>query len=225
MADQTVADPTDPNDASASDDSLASDASLASNEVPVPNDSLASNDGPASSGGEGGLGPARLTAIVVGVVVAAMIVLFAFGRDDGADEGSALLGARAAPVEGEVLGGGATFDIDDHRGSWVVVNFFGTWCPPCVAEHPDLVELEAWGAERGDVQLVSVVFNDAPDRVARFFEERGGTWPVIDNPTVAIDYRVSQIPETFLVSPAGQVVVHIEGQLVAAEIKQAIEGP
>lgn len=174
---------------------------------------------PASSG----MGPARVTSIVVGVLVAALIVLFAFGRDDVAERGSGLLGTRAAPVNGEALNGGS-FDIDDHRGSWVLVNFFATWCPPCVAEHPDLVELEAWGEERGDLQLVSVVFNDPPDAVARFFDERGGTWPVIDNPTVAVDYRVAQIPESFLVSPAGQVVLHVEGQLAASEIIRTIEG-
>ncbi|MEL6984122.1 MAG: TlpA disulfide reductase family protein, partial [Actinomycetota bacterium] len=139
------------------------------------------------------------------------------------EQGRTLIGTRAAPVAGEILGGDGTFDIDDHRGSWVLVNFFATWCPPCVAEHPDLVELETWGREN-DLQLVSVVFNDPPDAVTRFFQERGGTWPVIDNPTVAVDYRVSQIPESFLISPAGQVVVHVEGQLAASEIIRTIEG-
>ncbi len=171
-----------------------------------------------------GMGPARITSIVVGVVVAGLIVLFAFGRDDPEADASDLLGARAAPVQGELLDASGAFDIDDHRGSWVLVNFFATWCPPCVAEHPELVELERWGADRGDLQLVSVVFNDPPDAVARFFDERGGGWPVIDNPTVAVDWRVAQIPESFLVSPSGQVVLHVEGQLAASEIKRVMEG-
>jgi len=227
MAEPTVADPTEPNEPTESRIGTASDSASGPEPDSGPAETSTSDPGSAAASSEtagSGLGPARLTAIVVGVVVAAMIALFAVGRDDATTEGSALLGTRAAPVNGELLSGGDTFDIDDHRGSWVLVNFFATWCPPCVAEHPDLVELEAWGAERGDLQLVSVVFNDPPEAVARFFAERGGTWPVIDNPTVAIDYRVAQVPETFLVSPAGQVVVHIEGQLVAADIKQAIEG-
>lgn len=188
-----------------------------------PDPATADDTAPAPTAPGPGLGPARVTAIIVGVLVAAMIALFAAGRDTDAVEGSGLLGTRAAPVNGEVLGGGDTFDIDDHRGSWVLVNFFATWCPPCVAEHPDLVELEAWGQEN-DLQLVSVVFNDPPDAVARFFEQRGGNWPVIDNPTVAVDYRVSQVPESFLISPAGQIIVHIEGQLAASEIIRTIEG-
>ena len=189
------------------------------NDIPAPEAPPAEGPGPAPSTG---LGPARLTSIIVGLVVAALVVLFAVGRDDPANGVSALLGSRTPAVEGEALNGGS-FDIDDHRGSWVLVNFFATWCPPCVAEHPELVELEAWGVERGDLQLVSVVFNDPPEAVAEFFAERGGSWPVIDNPTVAVDYRVAQVPESFLVSPAGQVILHVEGQLAASEIKQLIE--
>jgi cytochrome c biogenesis protein CcmG/thiol:disulfide interchange protein DsbE len=174
-----------------------------------------------------GLGPARLTSIVVGVVVTALVVLFAFGRGDQPDGVTQLLGNRTPPVAGSTLDGdsfdGPPFDIDDHRGSWVIVNFFASWCAPCVAEHPELVELEAWGSERGDVELVSVVFQDPPDRVAQFFAERGGTWPVLDNPVVPVAFHVSQIPETFLVSPAGQVLLHVESQISAAEVKRLIE--
>ncbi len=197
-----MTEPTDPDDDVASDENRAGEPATA---VGTPR-------------------TARTVSIAVGVVLVGLIALLALsGGGDDEDGVSPLLAQRTPEVAGTTLDG-QRFDIDDHRGSWVLVNFFATWCPPCVAEHPDLVELEAWGAERGDVQLVSVVFNDPPDAVARFFEERGGTWPVLDNPTVAVDYRVSQIPESFLVSPAGQVVVHIEGQLSASEIRRTIEG-
>jgi cytochrome c biogenesis protein CcmG/thiol:disulfide interchange protein DsbE len=176
-----------------------------------------------TSAGTGGLGPARVASIVVGVVVAALVVLFAVGRDAPTDGVTTLLGARTPPVEGALLDGSGTYDIDDHRGSWVLVNFFATWCPPCVAEHPELVELQRWGAERGGLELVSVVFNDPPELVEVFFEQRGGDWPVIDNPAVPVEFQVTQIPESFLISPSGQVVLHVEGQLRASEIRQLIE--
>jgi cytochrome c biogenesis protein CcmG/thiol:disulfide interchange protein DsbE len=170
------------------------------------------------------LGPARLASIAVGVVLLALVILFALGSGtDEAADASTLLGDRAPVVAGETLDGG-TFNIDDHRGSWVLVNFFATWCPGCIIEHDDLVELETWGAERGDLQLVAVVFNDPPDRVQAFFDERGGTWPVLNEPSVPLDYRVSLIPESFLVSPDGRIVLHIEGEVQADDIKRVIEG-
>lgn len=164
----------------------------------------------------------RLIAGSVGVVVLGLVALLAVSGAPEVDDGSNLVGARAPAVAGTTLDGDP-YDLDDRLGSWVLVNFFATWCAGCVNEHPDLVELERWGAERGDVELVSVVFNDPVDQVQAFFAERGGTWPVLNNPTVPVDYRVAQIPETFLVAPSGRVVVHVEGEVSAPELKRFIE--
>ena len=80
-------------------------------------------------------------------------------------------------MTGSTLSGG-DFDIDQHRGQWVLVNFFATWCPPCVEEHPELVEFSERNGE--SVQLVSVAFDDTElDEVETFFADNGGDWPVI----------------------------------------------
>lgn len=169
------------------------------------------------------MGPARVASIVVGLVLVALVGLFALGSGtQEAEDASTLLGERAPLVVGTTLDG-ESFDIDDYRGSWVLVNFFATWCPGCVIEHDDLVELEAWGAERGDLQLVAVVFNDPPDQVQAFFDERGGSWPVVNEPSIPLDYRVSLIPESFLVSPDGRIVLHVEGEVQADDVQRFIE--
>lgn len=167
---------------------------------------------------------ARTVSIAVGVVLVGLIALLALsGGGEDEDGVSPLLAQRTPAVAGATLGGGQ-FDIDDHRGSWVLVNFFATWCPGCVNEHDDLVELERWGASEGDLQLVSVVFNDPVERVEEFFAERGGTWPVLeDRGGTSGDFGVVQIPESFLVSPSGQVVFHREGEIVAEQIITIIE--
>ncbi len=162
---------------------------------------------------------ARFTALAVGAVVFGLIGVLALANPGGDKGGSTslLLGRVAPRTVGPTLDGGS-FDLDDHRGSWVAVNFFATWCPGCVNEHDDLVALERWGRTEGDLQLVSVVFQDPPDQVVEFFAERGGSWPVLDNPSVPIDFGVAQIPETFLVAPSGQVVHHFQGEVTADQV-------
>ncbi|MDH4076575.1 MAG: hypothetical protein OEW29_11615, partial [Acidimicrobiia bacterium] len=51
---------------------------------------------------------------------------------------------------------------------------------------------------------------------------RGGSWPVLDAPEIPIEFQVAQVPETFLVSPAGQVVQHYEGGITADEIQATV---
>ena len=88
---------------------------------------------------------ARVAAAIVGVLVVAMIALLARGGvGDQPERVNSILGQRV-PLMAGVAVDGTDYNIDDLRGEWVLVNFFGTWCPPCVAEHPELVELEQWG--------------------------------------------------------------------------------
>ena len=164
----------------------------------------------------------RIIALSVGAVLIGLVALFAFGGGiDDQNEASRLLGRRVPAVEGTAVDG-RLYDIDDHRGEWVLVNFFGTWCPPCVAEHPDLVALEEWGAENERLSLVSVAFNEEPDKVQAFFDERGGSWPVLDDAGLSIDFQISMVPESFLIAPSGLVFRHYIGGLTAEEITTAL---
>lgn len=166
----------------------------------------------------------RKVSIAVGVFIVALVALLAFsGGGDGGNERNRLLGRRVPQISGPTLEGG-TYDIDAARGRWVLVNFFATWCGPCVAEHPELVELEAWGAEGGQLELLSVVFDDDPQNVAELFAELGGSWPVMNSPRTVIEFGLRQVPESFLVNPDGVVVAQfisgVEAQQVIAEVDQ-----
>lgn len=165
-----------------------------------------------------------MVTVVVGVVAALLVWLF-LQSPTQADRpsGSPVVG-RPAPAITATDTTGAEFRLDAYRNAWVLVNFFATWCPPCVQEHPELVRFEQGHAGSKDAFLVSVSFNDDPAAVRSFFERNGGTWPVIaeGNARIALDYGVVKLPESYLIAPNGLVVAKFDGGVRAADVDAAI---
>ena len=155
---------------------------------------------------------ARWTALAVGVAVLLLIGVFSvqqFGEETA--DANPIVGTAAPPVVGTTIDG-EEFDLDLQRGEWVVVNFFATWCTPCVQEHPELVEFTTRHVDDG-VEVVSVAFDDSREEIVEFFERNGGDWPVIPSDTgrIALDYGVTGVPESYVVAPNGQVVAGFTG--------------
>jgi cytochrome c biogenesis protein CcmG/thiol:disulfide interchange protein DsbE len=163
---------------------------------------------------------APLVAIPVAVVMVLLVILLATG-DGAADrlEKSPLVGQPAPAVTGVTLTN-ESFTLDRVRGQWVVVNFFGSWCTPCIQEHPELVSFQNAHRGAGDATVVSVAFADSPTNVREFFEKRGGDWPILSKDTngIAVNYGVVKVPETYLVSPTGLVVAKLVGGVTAARL-------
>jgi cytochrome c biogenesis protein CcmG/thiol:disulfide interchange protein DsbE len=170
------------------------------------------------------LGTVRWVVLAVGVLAVALVVVLAVSERD----------RRGPPVpdfapefSGETLDG-ARFEMAAQRGRWVVVNFFSTWCVQCVVEHPELVAFHDRYSSDPNIRLVSVVFQDEVDVIARFFAAQGGDWPVVISNTgrIAIDFGVTAVPETYLVDPLGRVVSKFTGgvTLVGLEAELARAG-
>ncbi|MCU1483360.1 MAG: dsbE [Actinomycetia bacterium] len=158
--------------------------------------------------------PALWIAVGLAVVLALLIAVLAT-RDNAATRlvKSPLVGKAVPALTGTTVDGTATYDIDDHQGEWVVVNFFATWCTPCQQEHDDLARFEKFHGAVGDASVVSVVFADQTSDVKRFFAQRGGDWPVLRdaNGVLATAFGVARVPESYLVAPNGTVVGKVTG--------------
>ncbi len=159
-------------------------------------------------------------AIAVGLVLVAFIAVLATSSTDDSLGSSPLIAKPAPAIVGQTVDG-ATFDLDDERGRWVVVNFFATTCIPCIQEHPELVAFDEAHSETNDATVVSIAFSDSAKNVEEFFEQNGGDWAVLGEDTGrhAIGYGVAAVPETYLVSPNGIVTTKFIGGITQADIE------
>ncbi len=165
--------------------------------------------------------------VPVAVVLVAFIGLLATG-EPAANRitESTIVGRLVPPTAGPTLDGD-TFDIERQEGRWVLVNFFATWCAPCVAEHDDLAAFAERHQATGDATVVSVVYGDEEADASAFFDERGGDWSVIvgdplDLGRIALDYGVTGVPESYLIAPSGVVVAKIVGGITAEGLEQIL---
>jgi len=98
------------------------------------------------------------------------------------------------------------FRLRDHQGKMVLVNFWATWCPPCLAEMPAMERL--WRQHRDSAFMMVAVSVDAdPAKVAAFVAEHELTFPIVLDPRmqVAADYGVRALPSSFLVDRVGNL--------------------
>lgn len=141
----------------------------------------------------------------------------------GAGSSAAAVGRPAPNIAAPAIAGSAV-SLHALKGRWVVVNFFATWCDPCKAEYPQLVRFAQEHA--GTAQVLGVVYEDRSADALRFHRAEGGTWPIVADPSarLADRYRVSALPQSFVVDPKGDVVAHLFGGVTVASLDQAIAG-
>lgn len=116
------------------------------------------------------------------------------------------------------------FDLAAHRGQWVVVNFWATWCAPCLKEIPDLNALDA---KREDLLIIGLAYEEiTPEAMRAFYAEKvKPEYPVaivdVYNPPADFD-TPRGLPFTVLVGPDGTVAHKFLGPVTGAEIEAKI---
>ncbi|CAB4788053.1 MAG: redoxin domain-containing protein [Actinobacteria bacterium] len=169
----------------------------------------------------GGSKLARNAAIIVGVLSVALIALLAT-RGTSTPISSRIVGQAAPDFSGTTLEG-STFRMANHRGEWVLVNFFATWCTPCRLEDPQIQQFV--DSHKSDpVQVVSVAFSDDASSIRAYWVKERNTWPVISTDTglIALDYGVTKVPESYMVAPSGLVVAGFFGGVTASGLDKVI---
>lgn len=105
---------------------------------------------------------------------------------------------------------GRTIDFRQFKGNTVFLNFWATWCPPCVAELPDIEDLYLKKGQEIEFVLISV--DKDRKKALEFMEKKGYTVPVYflasGLPGV---YSSRTIPTTYLISPEGKIAVEQKG--------------
>jgi thiol-disulfide isomerase/thioredoxin len=103
---------------------------------------------------------------------------------------------------------GKTHTLSQYKGKWVIVNYWATWCPPCLEEVPDLVAFYD-SHKNKDVMMFGVAFDyQSAKEVANYVDDMLMSYPIVlgdDQVTKQIGYS-EVLPTTFIYNPSGKLV-------------------
>jgi len=135
-----------------------------------------------------------------------------------------LTGAVAANPDFTLLDlDGKQHRLSDYRGKWVVVNYWATWCPPCLEEIPELADFHDKHKDSNAVVLGVSMEQVSMEKLRQFVDENFVTYPVLPGtPSMDTIGPVSGLPTTYLVNPDGRLVARQVGGVTAAGIETFI---
>lgn len=165
-------------------------------------------------------------------IFAAMAIMFAFallGNVDPSRLPSALMGKQAPrydfpPLEGLMKDGMPVpgfVQTDLADGKATVVNFFASWCGPCIQEHPLLKNLK----QHTNVRMVGINYKDRPPGGLRFLKRLGNPFDHVGvdaSGRGAIEWGVYGMPETFIVNGKGRIIYKHVGPIDEATLRDKI---
>jgi len=121
---------------------------------------------------------------------------------------------------------GKSHRVSDYRGKWLIINFWATWCSPCIQEMPELERF--YQQNISSAQVWGVTFEDTDKaKIRQFIEQLGITYPVLgygQDPLTGFG-TVTVLPTTFVIDKKGLFFHRFEGPISAQDITAVIDQP
>ncbi|MBU8879817.1 TlpA family protein disulfide reductase [Bacillus sp. FJAT-29790] len=117
---------------------------------------------------------------------------------------------------------GMEYQLSDYKGKVVVLNFFATWCQPCIDEAP---ELEAFAAEYKDAELLLIAKGESSKRIEKYIKETNSKLPYLldTKEDVSKEYSVIGQPDTLIIDKNGIIVERFVGPTTKKKLIELIE--
>ncbi|QIM22865.1 TlpA family protein disulfide reductase [Phycicoccus sp. HDW14] len=147
---------------------------------------------------------------------------------DGSVETIAV-GDRDEPVtmDGTLLDG-AAWDITSTRGQVLVLNVWGSWCAPCVAEAPDLQKAwEQLQAKKAPVAFMGIDFREEAERGAAFVKKAGITYPSLSDKAgltlLRLQGKAPTVPTTLVLDRSGRIAARVNGPVSTSTLTGLVD--
>ncbi len=117
---------------------------------------------------------------------------------------------------------GELHKLENYKGRWVLVNFWATWCPPCLKEIPDLISLYE---DRKDIMVIGVAMDSDPQEIMNFVRSLSINYPIVlGNRKIASQLdEISLLPSTYFYDPDGNPAARQLGIISRESIEKFIE--